>query len=81
VVDVGELRRGVVAPDRDPADVRNHGRIRRRGELSARAIVVEPGEGAEALAGDVGADAAAMSAFVFAGFPDDDADVVGGDRR
>jgi hypothetical protein len=79
VVDVGELRRGVVAPDRDPADVRNRG-IRRRGELGARAVVVEPGEGAEALAGDVGGGCRGDERVRVRGVAhDDDADVVGGD--
>ena len=53
VVDVGELRRGVVAPDRHALNVRHRG-IRRLRELRHGAVVIEAGERGEAVTGDVG---------------------------
>jgi hypothetical protein len=67
VVDVGELRRGMVAPDRDARGCPRG--IRRRGELGERAVVIEPGQRAKRSPGMSGAAAAAISAFVFAGCP------------
>ena len=79
--DVGELGGGVVAPDRDVADLADRG-ADRGGELGECAVVVEPGQRREALGGDIGGMGRRDERVRVGRVPDDgDADVVGARPR
>lgn len=77
VRDVGELGRGVVAPDREAGEGVD-GCVELRGQLRGGAVVVEAGERREALRGDVGGRCRGDERVGVRGVPHhDDAHVVG----
>ena len=69
VRDIRELRRGVVAPDRDAGRSRRPARRASSASWPTARLWSRRVSAVKRSAGTSGADAAAMSAFVFAGFP------------